>query len=120
VFDGIVAGFEGVADALCGAAVSGDLESVVVSGGDNGMHFFKGHAERVVVVGVGCGGITCRIGFYPFDSVLHQFADGSAGFCGTIDEQDEAIHADAAKVGVPVHQSADTANFATAGGQSGA
>ena len=55
----------------------------------HGVHFLEGHAERVVVVGVGRGGVAGRIGLDPLDAVLDQLADRRAGLVGAVDQQDQ-------------------------------
>ncbi len=84
---------------------------------DDGVHLLEGHAQRVMVVGVGRGGVAGGIGLHPFDAVLDELADRAARLVGTVDQQHEAFHADLAKVGIPVHQPADAADLAAAGGQ---
>jgi hypothetical protein len=117
VLQGVVAGAQGVLDALGGAAVAGDLQAVVVGRGDDGVHLVERHAERVVVVGVGGGGVAGGVGLDPLDAVLDQLAHRGAGLVGAVDQQHQALHADLAEVGVPVHQAADPADFAPAGRQ---
>lgn len=117
VFEGVVSGAEGVFDPFISAAVSSDLEAVVVGGLDDGVHFIEGHAEGVVIVGIGSGGVSGGVGFDPFDAILDEFADCGTGFVGSVDEEDESFHADLAEVGIPVHESSDAADFASAGGE---
>ena len=74
----VVAGPQGVLDALGRPAVAGDLQLVVVGRGDDRVHLLEGHAERVVVVGVGRGGVAGGVGLDPLDAVLDQLAHGGA------------------------------------------
>jgi hypothetical protein len=97
--------------------VAGHLEAVVVRLLDAGVHLVEGHAQRVVVVRVGGGRVAGRVGLDPLDAVLDQLADGAAGLGGAVDQQDQALHADLAEVGVPVHQAAGAADLAAAGRQ---
>ena len=85
--------------------------------GHDGVHLLERHAERVVVVGVGRGGVAGGIGLHPLDAVLDQLAHGRAGLVRAVDQQHQPLHADLAEVGVPVHQPADAADLAAAGGQ---
>jgi hypothetical protein len=68
----------------------------------------------MVIVGVRGGGVAGGVGLDPFHAVLDQFADGSPRLVGTVDEQNQAFHADLAKIRVPVHEPADAADFAAA------
>ena len=83
----------------------------------HGVHLLEGHAQRVMVVGVGRGGVAGRIGLDPLDAVLDQLAHGGPGLVGAVDQQHQPLHADLAEVGVPVHQPADAADLAAAGRQ---
>ena len=117
VLERVVAGPQGVLDALGRAAMAGDLEPVVVGLGHHGVHLVERHAQRVMVVGVGRGGVAGGIGLDPLDAVLDQLAHGAAAFVGAVDQQHQPFHADLAEVGVPVHQPAHAADLAAAGGQ---
>ena len=117
VLDAVVASPQRVLDALGGAAVAGDLELVVVRGGDDGVHLLEGHAQRVMVVLIGPCGIAGRIRLHPLDAVLHQRTHGLARVLHAVDAEHKPVHADLAEVGVPVHQPARAANLAAAGDQ---
>ena len=97
--------------------MAGHFQFVIVSGLHDRVHFFERHAQGVVVVGVGRGGIPCGIRLDPFHAVLHQFANCRASFVGATDQQNQPFHADFAELGVPVHQPTRSANFSTAGCQ---
>ena len=56
--------------------MAGHLQLVVVRRGDDGVHLLERHAQRVVVVGVGRGGVAGGIGLDPLDAVLDQLAHG--------------------------------------------
>src|SRR5262249_41345525 len=120
VLQGVVAGPQGVLDALGGPAVAGDLDLVVVGGCDDGVHLLEGHAEGVVVVDVGGGGGGGGVGLDPRDPALDQLAAGGAGLVGAVDQQHQPLHADLSELGVPVHQPAGAANLPPAGRQPGA
>ena len=117
VFQAVEAGPECVLDPLGRAAMAGDLAVVVVRLGDDGRHLLEGHAERVMVGGVGRGGVAGGVGLDPFDAVLDQLAHGPAALVGAVDQEDQAFHAELEVVGVPVHQSAGATDLAAAGGQ---
>src|SRR6516162_4113159 len=68
------AGTDGVLDPLGGAAVAGHFQAVIVGGGDDGVHLVKGHAQGVVVVGIGGGGVAGGVGLDPLDAVLDESA----------------------------------------------
>ena len=118
VLERVVAGPQGVLDPLVRPAVAGHFQLVVVRLGHHGVHLLERHAQRVVVVGVGRRGVARGIGLHPFDAILDQLADRAATFVRPVDQQHQPLHADLAKVGVPIHQAADAANLATAGRQS--
>jgi hypothetical protein len=99
--------------------VAGDLELVVVGFGDGGVELLARHAEAVVV-GVGAGGVAAGVGLHPLDAVLGELAHGGARLDGSVDEEDEAFHAELQVVGIPVHQSAGAADLAAGGGHAGA
>ena len=46
----VVAGAQGVLDALGRPAVASDLHAVIMGRGDDGVHFVEGHAECVVII----------------------------------------------------------------------
>ena len=82
----VEAGPQRVLDPLGRPAVAGHLAVVVVGLGDDGGHLLEGHAERVMVGGVGRGGVAGGIGLDPLDAVLDQLAHGRAGLVGAVDQ----------------------------------
>jgi hypothetical protein len=94
-----------------------DFHAVVVRLVDHRVHLLECHAQRVVVVRVGRRGVAGRIGLDPLDAILDELAHGAAAFIGAVDQQHQALHADLAKIGIPVHQAADAADLAPAGCQ---
>ena len=88
MFNRVVASADSVFDTLRRAAVAGHFHAMVVGGANDGLHFFEGHAQRVLVVPFMGGGVAGRIGLYPFHAVLNQRRRTAArGFVGTVDEQ---------------------------------
>jgi hypothetical protein len=97
--------------------VACNFQFVVVSGLHDGVHFFERHAQRVVVVRVGRGGVAGGVRLDPFHAVLHELANRRASLVGSADQQDQPFHADLAELGIPVHQPASSADLSTAGRQ---
>ena len=88
VFDGVITRTQSVFDPLVCPAMTRHLEPMVVGHGDHGVHFFKGHAKGVVIIGVWRGGIARGIGLDPFHTILHQFSNGGASLIWSIDQKD--------------------------------
>ena len=84
MLDAVEAGAERVLDALGCAAMPGDLAVIVVGLGHHRRHLLEGHAQRVMVGGVGRGGIAGGVGLDPLHPILHQLADGGAGLDGPL------------------------------------
>ena len=53
VFDGIITSPQGILDPLGCSTMSSNFEPVIVSRGNNRVHFFKRHTERVMIIDVG-------------------------------------------------------------------
>ncbi len=113
----VVTSPQSILDPLCRAAVSGHLKLVIVGGRHHRVHFVEGHAQRVMVVDIGGGGIAGGVRFDPFDTILDERSNRFAGVLLAVDDEDQPLHADLAEVGVPVHQAAGRADFAARGGQ---
>ena len=114
MLDAVVTCTKRVLDPLGGSAVACDLEFVVVSCCDHGVHFFKCHAQGMVIVGIGRGCIAGRIGFDPLDPIFDQRSDRFAGIFDSVDDKDQALHADLSELGVPVHEPSCRTDLATA------
>ena len=117
VLDAVEPGAERVLDALGCAAMPRDLAVIIVGLGHHRRHLLEGHAQRVMIGGVGRGGIAGGVGLDPLHAILHQLADGGTAFDRAVDQEDQPLHAQLQVLGVPVHQPARAADLPSAGGQ---
>ena len=72
-----------------------------------------------MIVHVGRSGIAGGIRFHPLDAVLHQRPHGFAGVLHSVDDEDQAFHADLPELGIPIHEPARAADLASAAGKAG-
>jgi len=117
MLDRIVTGLERILDSFRRAAVTGHLQAVIMGRFDDRVHLLERHAERVVIVRIGRGGVAGRISFDPLDAVFHELAHRGTRFMRAVDDQHQPFHADLAIIRIPIHQPRRAADFPPAGGE---